>query len=328
MPPLTVLEFIRHDVWTLPRTCVERLEREFPDVRVLSPADQAAVDEALPGADIVLGPAVRAHNFARASRLRWIQLTAAGVSGFLFPALIESPVIVTSGRGLHARAMAEHTLGVMLAFVRQLHLARDAQREARWTQAELWQAGTGFGELAGSTVGLVGFGAVGSAIARTLGALGIEVIAVRRRPAADPAPAREQWGLDRMNELLARADWLVLAAPATAETRGMLSRAAFARMRPGARLVNLGRGSLVDEPALIEALERGTLAGAALDVFADEPLPPESPLWRMPQAIVTPHVSGVGPRYWERSIDLFARNLRAFVAGRPLENVVDKRAGY
>jgi phosphoglycerate dehydrogenase-like enzyme len=328
VPPLTVLEFIRHDVWTLPPTCMQTLAQRFPDVRFTSPRDQAAVDAALPDADVVLGPAVRAHNLARATRLRWIQLTAAGVSGFLFPALVESPVIVTSGRGLHAAAMAEHTAGVMLAFTRQLHLARDAQREARWTQAGLWHAGTGFGELAGTLVGFVGFGAVGQAIARTLGMLGTRVVAVRRRPAPDPAPAAEQWGEDRLDELIGIVDWLVLVAPATPATRGLLSRERLARMKPAARIINLGRGSLVDEPALIEALEHGRIAGAALDVFAEEPLPEASPLWRMPQVILTPHVSGVGPRYWERSIALFERNLRAFLDGRPLENLVDKQAGY
>ncbi|HET7224250.1 MAG TPA: D-2-hydroxyacid dehydrogenase [Candidatus Eisenbacteria bacterium] len=325
---LTVLEYIRSDVWTLPRACLERLAGEFPDVRVISPADERELAERLPEADVVLGPAVRRTNIARAGRVRWIQLTAAGVASFLFPELIDSPIVVTSGRGLHARAMAEHTLGVMLAFVRQLHLARDAQRERRWTQAELWHAGAGFGELDGATVGLVGFGAVGHAIAGLLGRLGLEVIAVRRHPAADPAPARAQWGLERLPELAARADWLVLVAPGTAETRGMLSRELLSRMKPTARVVNLGRGSLVDEPALIEALRAGRIAGAALDVFATEPLSADSPLWEMPQVILTPHVSGVGPRYWERSVELFARNLHHFQRGEPLENVVDKRAGY
>ncbi len=328
MPALTVLEFIRHDVWTLPPTCMETLTRRFPDVRFVSPEDAPAADRALPEADIVLGPAVRAHNFERARRLQWLQLTAAGVSGFLFPALIESPVIVTSGRGLHAAAMAEHTAGVLLAFVRQLHLARDAQRDRRWVQSELWRAGAGFGELAGARVGLVGFGAVGRRIAETLRALGMHVTAVRRHPEADPAPAEAQWGVELMDELFATSDWVVLVAPATEETRQLASRGRLFAMKPGARLVNLGRGALVDEPALIDALTEGRLAGAALDVFADEPLPAASPLWAMPQVILTPHVSGVGPRYWERSIELFARNLEAYRAGRPLENVVDKRAGY
>jgi phosphoglycerate dehydrogenase-like enzyme len=159
-------------------------------------------------------------------------------------------------------------------------------------------------------------------------ALGQTVIVVRRHPAQDPAPAHEQWGIDRLPELLARADWVVLAAPLTAETRGLVGRAELARMKPGAVLINLGRGALVDEAALTDALEHGRLAGAGLDVFEHEPLDPSSRLWGLPQVIATPHISGLGPRYWERSVELFARNLRAFLAGGPLVNVVDKRAGY
>ena len=327
---LTVLEFIRDPqaVWNLPRRLVEGLEHDFPAVRFLTPADQAAADRVLPAADIVLGWAVRPENFALAQRLRWIQVTAAGVGPMLFPALVESPVILTNGRGLHAVSMAEHTLGVMLAFVRKLHLARDAQRERRWLQRELWSEPPDFGELAGGTLGLVGFGAVGSAIGARARALGLTVVAVRRNPAPDPGPAHEQWGVERLPELLERADWLVLAAPSTSETRGLIGAAELACMKPGAVLVNLGRGALVDEAALIDALEHGRIAGAALDVFEHEPLDHASRLWNLPQVIATPHISGLGPRYWERSVELFARNLRAFLAGEPLVNVVDKRAGY
>ena len=330
MPPLRVLEFVRDDdgVWTLPNSLIRRLAAEFPAVRFDSPADRAEADRMLSEADIVLGRGVRRNNFASAARLRWIQLTAAGVGGALFPELVESPVVVTNARGLHAVSMAEHTLGVILMLARKLHLARDAQARRQWTQEELWMHDPPLGQLEGSTLGLVGLGAVGSAIATSARALGMRVLAVRRRPASDPFPADVQWGTERLNELIERSDWLVLAAPTTAATRGLIGREALARMRPHAVLINLGRGALVDEPALIEALAAGAFAGAALDVFEEEPLPASSPLWAMPQVIVTPHVSGLGPRLWERTCDIFARNLRRWVAGEPLENVVDKRAGY
>ncbi len=154
------------------------------------------------------------------------------------------------------------------------------------------------------------------------------VRAVVRRPRTDPAPAREVWPVERLGDLAAVSDWLVVVAPATAATRGLVSRAVLERMPSHAVLLNLGRGALVDEAALIERLDQGAIAGAALDVFADEPLAPASPLWRMPQVIVTPHVSGYGPRYWERALDLFAGNLERRLDGRPLVNVVDKREGY
>jgi phosphoglycerate dehydrogenase-like enzyme len=261
-------------------------------------------------------------------RLRWIQVTAAGVTGMLFPELIESAIIVTNGRGLHAVSMAEHTLGVILAFVRKLHLARDAQRERRWKQSELYAAPPPFGELAGGVLGLVGLGTIGSAIAARARALGLTVKAVRKHPAREPAPADEQWGLDRLPDLLSRSDWIVLAVPLTNQTRGLIGSAEIARMKQSAVLVNLGRGQLVDEAALIAALTRGRIAGAALDVVEREPLATESPLWTMPNVILTPHISGLGPRYWERAVQLFAANLRRFLAGEPLVNVVDKREGY
>jgi len=330
MSALRVLEFIRDEeaVWSLPAPAMERLCREFPDVAFDSPRDQAGVDRTLPEAEVVLGWAVRPENFRSAKRLRWVQVTAAGVGHMLFPEMVESDVVVTNGRGIHAVAMAEHTIGVILAFVRKLHLARDEQHRKRWTQKELWAGSPAFGELGGRTLGLVGLGSVGEEIAVRARALGLGVIAVRKHPRPGPGPADEQWGPKRLGDLLARADFVVLAAPLTAETRGLIGREQLARMKPEAILINLGRGGLVDEEALIAALGEGRIAGAALDVFREEPLPASSPLWEMPQVIVTPHVSGLGPRYWERAMDLFARNLHAWRAGEPLINVVDKRAGY
>lgn len=330
MNGLRVLEWVRDPsgVWNMPAEPVAALAREFPGVRFDRPATREAAEALLPEADVVLGYLVRPHNFARAGRLRWIHSTAAGVGSVLFPELVASDVVVTNARGLHARAMAEHVLGVMLAFTRRLHVSRDHQRERRWTQAELWRGEPGFAELAGATLGLVGFGAIGSAVAAAARAFGMRVIAVRRRPAADPAPAHEQWGVERLDDLLACADWLVLAAPHTPATDRLLDAARLARLRPGARLVNIARGALVDEAALVEALRAGRLAGAALDVTAEEPLPADSPLWTLPEVILTPHTSGAGPRFWERVTAQFADHLRAFLAGAPLPNVVDKRSGY
>jgi phosphoglycerate dehydrogenase-like enzyme len=333
MTHVRVLEFIRHQdgVWDLPSEHVNRLRAEFPGVTFHSPRTQAESDALLPEVDVVLGWAVRDENFATARRLRWIQVTAAGVGSLLFPELIASDVIVTNGRGLHAVAMAEHTLGVMLMFVRKLHLARDAQLGRSWIQETLWSETPPFGQLLGTTMGLVGLGSIGSAIAARARALGVRVVAVRRHPApapADPAPADAQWGVDRLDELVALADWLVLVPPLTAETRGLLDARRVALLKPGAIVINLGRGALVDERALASALGRGEIAGAALDVFEHEPLDAASPLWSLPNVIVTPHVSGFGPHYWERGVELFRRNLGAWLDGRPLENIVDKQAGY
>ncbi len=330
MPDLRVLEWV-HDpagVWSLPAEHVAALAARFPQVRFDDPDTREECEALLPEADVVLGFALRPHNFAKAKRVRWVHSTAAGVGGILFPELVESPIVVTNARGAHARAMAEHVLGVMLAFTRRLHVARDRQHERRWAQADLVRGEPAFGELHGATLGLVGFGRIGRAIGEAARGFGMRVLAVRRRPERDPAPAHEQWGTERLGELLGASDWLVIAAPHTSETDRLIGAAELARMSPGARLVNIARGAIVDEPALIEALRSGRLAGAALDVAAEEPLPPESPLWTMPEVIVTPHVSGVGPGLWERVCEQFGDNLARFLAGEPLENVVDKRSGY
>jgi phosphoglycerate dehydrogenase-like enzyme len=330
MEPVRVLEWVRHKdgIWNMPRTEVERLRRDFPEVVFESPETREQADALLPGVDVVLGFAARPEVFATAARLRWIHSTAAGVEGILSPGLVASEVTLTCSRGLHAQSMAEHTLGVMLAFARQLHHSRDAQHERRWSQNQQWGAEPGFADLAGATVGIVGFGHIGRAIGEKARALGMRVLAVRRTPAANPEPAHAQWGLDWLPELLERSDWVVLAAPHTRESAKLIGAAELARMKPGARLVNVGRGALVDQDALVDALRAGRLAGAALDVMETEPVPADSPLWDMPEVILTPHVSGLGPRYWERATDVFAANLRRWLAGEPLRGVVDKHAGY
>jgi phosphoglycerate dehydrogenase-like enzyme len=326
-----VLEFIRHPngVWDFPGPMIDRLRSEFPTVTFSAPRTREEADRLLPEADIVLGWAVTRENFPRAARLRWIQVTAAGLGGLLFPEMVQSAVVVTNGRGLYGVPMAEHTIGVMLSIARKLHLCRDAQRERRWEAHRLWTEPPAVAQLQGATLGLVGLGSIGGEIARRARALGMRVLAVRRHPDRhDGGLADVQWGPEELPRLLEASDWVVLAAPLTAATRGLIGAEALRRMRPDAVLVNLGRGALVDEPALLSALRAGRIAGAALDVFAEEPLPAESPLWDLPQVLITPHVSGLGPRYWERATDLFAENLRRHLEGRALINVVDKQAGY
>jgi len=330
MERVTVLESVRDasGVWDLPAGLLAESAARFPDVRFVRAESAEHASQVLPEADIVLGWAARESAWDAARRLRWVHLTSAGVGGQLYPAFVESDVVLTNARGLHAVSMSEHALGLMLALERRLHIARDAQRERRWVQDALVTGTPEIGELSGRTLGLVGLGEVGRAIARRARAFDMRVIAVRRHPQQPADPAHEQWEPGRLPELLERADWLVLVPPLTPATRGLLDRAAFARLKPGARLVNLGRGALIDEPAMIDALLSGRLAGAALDVCALEPLPATSRLWELPEVLITPHVAGQAPRYFERAMAQFEGNLRRFLAGEPLVNVVDKRAGY
>lgn len=261
------------------------------------------------------------HAWARARRLRWVQSASAGVDSLLFPALVKSDVVLTNARGVFDEAVAEYVLGLMLAF------AKDFPRTFRLSREGVWEHRV-TESLAGRRLLMVGVGPIGRAIARVAQAVGMDVHGVGRTArSADPdlgdiAPVSELAGL------LPQADYVVDALPATPGTRHLFDRAAFAAMRSNARFVNVGRGATVDESALTEALRSGRIAGAALDVFEDEPLPRASPLWGMPNVIVSPHISG-DVEGWERAVvDLFLDNFARFVADGPLRNVVDKRLGY
>ena len=268
---------------------------------------------ALPGTEVLLvwdfnSDAVR-HQWAAADALRWVHTASAGVDRLTFPELLDSPVTLTNSRGVFDAPMAEYVLGLVLAMAKDIpgSLAAQARREWRHRETE---------PVAGRCAVVVGGGPIGRAIARLLAAVGMEVELVGRREFGE-LPA-----------LLPRADWLVLAAPLTEATRGMLDAAALALLRPTARVINVGRGGLVVEPDLADALAAGRLAGAALDVFAREPLPAGSPLWELPGVIVSPHMSGDVVGWRETLVDLFTDNLTRYRAGEPLRNVVDKALGY
>jgi phosphoglycerate dehydrogenase-like enzyme len=268
---------------------------------------------ALPGTEVLLvwdftSDAVR-HAWPAADALRWVHTASAGVDRLTFPGLLDSPVALTNSRGVFDAPMAEYVLGLVIAMAKDLPgtLAAQACREWRHRETE---------PVAGRLAVVVGGGPIGRAIARLLAAVGMDVELVGRREFGE-LPA-----------LLPRADWLVLAAPLTDATRGMLDAAALACLRPSARVINVGRGDLVVEPDLVDALREGRVAGAALDVFAQEPLPDSSPLWGLPGVIVSPHMSGDLIGWREALVDVFTDNLARYRAGLPLRNVVDKSLGY
>jgi phosphoglycerate dehydrogenase-like enzyme len=243
----------------------------------------------------------------------------------LFPALRQSDVVLSNSRGMNATAVAEHALMLMLAAARRLPEAVRAQVERRWIADDL----SGLPSLRGRTLLIVGLGAIGSELAGMAAGLGMRVMATTRDRSDElPDGAAEVYEPAALKGLLPRADIVVLAVPLTADTRGMIGAAELALMRPSARLINVARGKLVDEEALVDALERGVIAGAALDVMAHEPLPPSSPLWTMPNVIITPHVAGFRDDYWDAATELFAASLRRYLDGEAVANIVDKRAGY
>lgn len=306
--------------WTLDSKHVASLAARFPDVEFVEARSHEALAEALADADAAFSSMIRETSFAKARRLRWIHSSAAGVGATLFPALIDSDVVVTNSRGVQAPTIAEHVVSMVLAWRRRLHIASRRQQARVWAQDEL---ASGFAAPLTDTHALVvGMGSIGTLTARLLGGLGMRVDGVGRRA------AEGKHGVESLPDLLPSADIVVITAPHTPETDRLFDRAMLARMRPGSLLVNVGRGRIVDEAALVEALSLGRPGGAALDVFEREPLDDGSPLWGMENVIITPHVAGFGPGYWEGLVDLFALNLERWRRGEPLENVVDKRRGY
>jgi phosphoglycerate dehydrogenase-like enzyme len=253
-------------------------------------------------------------------RLRWIQTASAGVDGLLFPDLVASDVVVTNARGVFDEPIAEWVIGMLLAFSTDTLTTLSLQRDSRWEHRETRR-------LAGSRLVVVGPGPIGRAAARRARALGMQVSAVGRT-AREDADLGSVTPIERLHEVLATADHVLNALPLAPGTAGLFDAAAFAAMPASATFVNVGRGATVDEPALIEALRTGGIAGAALDVFAREPLPPESPLWSLPNVVVSPHMCGdhLG---WEREVvAIFVDNAARWARGEPLRNLVDTRLGF
>ena len=312
--------------WVMPRRHVDRLRADFPQHTFLDAWDRDELRRLLPEADVAFTPFVDRDVFASASRLRWVQSPAVGVGSLMFPELLASPVVLTSARGIRARSIAEHVLGVTIALARRIPATLRAQAEHRWAQEELE---TETCTLHGQRMGIVGLGAIGVEIVKIAAPFGFRISAIRRRAGQIPPDGVEAvWTPDRLPDLLAQSDVVVLAAPHTPETKRLIGRAQIDRMKRGALLVNIARGKLVDDEALIEALRDGRLGGAALDVFSQEPLEPSSAYWDLPNVIITPHTSGAMKDYWTPLVALFADNLRRFEKGEPLLNVVDKVAGY
>ena len=312
--------------WVMPRSFVDQLRRDFPQHTFLDAWDRDALRRVLPEADAAFTPFVDRDAFASASRLRWVQSPAVGVGSLMFPELLASPVVITSARGIRARSIAEHVLGVTIALARRLPAALRAQAAHRWVQDEIE---TEARALQGQRMGLVGLGAIGLELVKIAAPFGFRISAIRRRAGGPPPDGVEAvWTPDRLPDLLSQSDVVVLAAPHTPETKRLIGRPQLDQIKRGALLVNVARGRLVDDEAVVDALGDGRLGGAALDVFTREPLDPSSPYWDLPNVIVTPHTSGAMKDYWTPLVALFADNLRRFEKGEPLLNVVDKVAGY
>ncbi|MBM3907846.1 MAG: D-2-hydroxyacid dehydrogenase [Gemmatimonadetes bacterium] len=287
----------------------------------------AAVAEA----EVYFGWGMPAPLFHAAPRLRWVQSALAGTGALLaIPEMRDGPCLFTNAAGIYGPPIAEHVLAGVLHFTRALDVAVARQEQGTWDAAGFGEAEAGVREIGELRVLVIGTGGLGAEIGARFAALGAEVAGVRRVPAKGCPPAfRRVVGLEALDAELGKADVVILAAALTDETRNLLDARRLALLPAGAIVVNVARGTMVDETALHDALKQGHVRGAVLDVFAREPLAPESPLWQLRQVLLTPHVSGISPRrLWDRLTALFLGNWEAYVEGRPLRNLVDKAIGY
>ncbi len=330
-PKTKVLIYVEHSFsfWCFPEERKQALEKRFPNVKfILCRSDEEVVRE-LSDTEVYFGWRFKESWLHHAGNLKWIHSPAAGVRRFMKPLFKTSGLILTNSRGVHAIPMAEHTLGYMLFYARKAFLAYAYQKATHWGNEDMIASSGGLIELFGKTVLIVGYGAIGQAIGIRAKSFGMNVLAIRRHP-EKPSPGADKVGSpDKLFQWLPDADFVVLVAPSTRDTDHLFSTEAFQKMKTTACLINIARGRLVDERALIEALRSGKIACAILDVFEHEPLPPDHPFWKMENVIVTPHIAGVSTEHhWDRILAQFSENLERYLQGKPLLNVVSWELEY
>jgi phosphoglycerate dehydrogenase-like enzyme len=336
---MKVLILLKHRfaLWTAPDWFADKLKSEFPDIEFVTRKNYDTVAEDIRDADVVVSWSLSGEQIKAATRLRWVHSTAAAVHQLMIPEVVNSDILVTNARSVHGPVVAEHVLALMFALAKRLPTAMRMQQAHDWGQEAMTREQPPIRELRDSTLGLVGAGSIGGHVAAIASAMGMRVFAVRANPqkgidwlpASDPTRSQHRvYGPKDLYRVLSESDFVVITAPVTSATQKLIDAHALATMKPDAYLVNVGRGALIDEPALVKALQERRIGGAALDVFAEEPLPADSPLWDLDNVLITPHSAGISHKLWERQYLLFAQNLRGFLSGAPLIGMVDKRAGY
>jgi D-2-hydroxyacid dehydrogenase (NADP+) len=301
------------------------LLNDLPDVEILRCRTTAEAMTLCEEIDVFYG---RPSDdlLAAAPKLRWIQASSAGVDFLMStPKLVESEIPVTNTRGAHGPSIAEHVFAMLLTMTRGLPQAAEWKTQKYWGRVEAYRS---LREVKDSTIGIVGYGAIGRDVAKRAKAFDMDIIAVDARPGPGDESVAEVWPVSRLHEMLGQADVVVISAPYTRESHHLIDAAAIAAMKPDAYLIAVSRGGIVDEAALAEAMKGGHLAGAGLDVTETEPLPADSPLWEIPNLILTPHAAGASGPKERRCVEVLRENLVRFAAGQELMNLVDKRAGY
>lgn len=329
--PRHLVVYLPHRIpmWRLPNVSRELIRKKArPAFTVHQPMNEREFLKVLPAAEVLFAWGLARRHVEKAGALRWLHTPLAGVDRVLNPELMCTDVRVTSARGVNAVAVAEHTFAMLLALTRGIADAVRAQGDKRWTMNELDARVPPLEELDGKLMGILGLGAIGRELAVRCRAFGMQVWGVVRRQQKKPDCVDRLLVAGREDDVIRKADVLVLALPKTPATDGCIGERQLRRMKSSAILINVGRGSLVQESALIRALREGWIAGAGLDVFAEEPLPRTSPLWSMPRVVVSPHIGGAHPDYMPRAAALFIDNLGRYLRGRTLTNEIDRETGY
>lgn len=325
---LLIALFHRFPLWMPPDWFAPRLRRDFPQLKVVQIPNYDTLDAEIVDTDIAIAWSIRPEQFVSARKLKWIHSTAAAVHQLIYPELVRSSVLLTNARSVHGPVVAEHAVTMICAMARRIPTLVRFQQKKVWSQETMWNEQPRPIELRGSTICIVGFGAIGKEIALRCHSLGMRVIVVREHADRPASPAKQVLGFDQMKTAVSQSEFVVLAIPVTPATTGFFNAELFSAMKPSAYLVNVGRGVLVDEQAMIEALRMKRIGGAALDVFTEEPLPVSSPLWKMDNVLITPHMASITEQMWERHYELISENLRRYLNGAPLLGLVDKLKGY
>jgi phosphoglycerate dehydrogenase-like enzyme len=325
---IAILLHDEFEMWRPPAWFVERLRTEFPEVEVSYSSKKRDDDEALRDADVMIGWALEPEQLRGAKSLCWVYSITAAVDHFLYPELISSEIAISNAGSVHGPVVAEHAIAVLLALAKRLPSAVRYQDRRKWAMEAIWNEQPRPREVRGATLVVIGLGSIGAEVASMAAALKMHVIGVREHPERGAAGAHEVVGYDALDNALGQADFVVLAAPLTPRTRHLIDARRLQLFKPTAFLINVSRGALVEEAALVKALRDRRIAGAALDVFEEEPLSRWSPLWKLPQVLITPHTAFLTENAWHRHYEVFTANLKRYMAGQPLEGVVDKSRGY
>ncbi|MFL6310974.1 MAG: D-2-hydroxyacid dehydrogenase [Terriglobales bacterium] len=323
-----IVHYHSFELWHAPSWIRARLQQNFPGHQFIQLQNYDRVPQEIADTDVFIGLSLRPEQFAAAKRLRWIHSPAAAVHQLMYPELVNSSVALTNSTGVHGPVVAEHAITLLLALAKRLPQAMQYQAKHEWSQNQLWQGSPRPREVADSTVLVIGMGSIGREFAARAKALGLRIMAIRENPAKGLDGANAVYASAQIDEVLPQADYVLLCTPVTPATTGIMNAARLGKMKPDSYLINVARGPLIEEAALLDALQHRRIAGAALDVFNQEPLPADSPFWSLDNILITPHTAAVTDRLWERHYRLIVDNMKRFLAGERLLNEVDKSRGY